>query len=117
MLTVETLPEPSGPGSVVLEIGGGVGAVAVYVADALAGREIEIRAVGEAWRGNHVAVLERVLPAGPVWAALFPGLAEGDYEVRLIGSGPTDPTAAFGVTGGRVTTVHWMSSGLASHRS
>jgi hypothetical protein len=75
------------------------------------------RFVGEAWRGNHVAILERVLPAGPVWAALFPGLTEGDYEVRLIGSGPAGPTATFAVTGGRVTTAHWMSNGLGSHRS
>jgi hypothetical protein len=108
MTTMETLPEPSGPGSVVLDIGGEVGAAAVYVPASLAGFEIEIRRDDEEWAGRHVAVRERVLPAGSVWAALFPSLVEGIYQIRVRGGDPAGPTATLAVTGGRVTTRHWL---------
>jgi hypothetical protein len=99
---METLPESSGPGSVVLEIGGSVGAVAVNVDPSLAGQEIEIREVGRPWAGRHVAVLRRDLPDGPTWAALFPSLIEGSYEIRVIGTAD-GPTATVEVVGARVT--------------
>jgi hypothetical protein len=108
MTTMEALPEPSGPGSVVLDIGGEVGAAAVYVPTWLAGFEIEIRRDDEEWAGRHVAVRERVLPAGSVWAALFPSLVEGIYQIRVRGGDPAGPTATLAVTGGRVTTRHWL---------
>jgi hypothetical protein len=108
MTTMETLPEPSGPGSVVLDIGGEVGAAAVYVPASLAGFEIEIRRDDEEWAGRHVAVRERVLPAGSVWAALFPSLIEGIYQIRVRGGDPAGPTATLAVTGGRVTTRRWL---------
>jgi hypothetical protein len=101
---METLPESSGVGSVVLEIGGEVGAASVRVEASLAGREIEIHELGTPWAGRHVAVLRRDLPDSPVWAALFPSLTEGDYEVRVIGE-PGSPTASFTVVGARVTSV------------
>ncbi|HEX3908183.1 MAG TPA: hypothetical protein VHW92_09670 [Mycobacteriales bacterium] len=112
----ETLPEPSGPGTVVLDIGGDVGAAAVYVPATLAGVEIEIRRDGEAWEGRHVAVRERQLPDAAVWAALFPTLDSGDYEIRVRHGDPAAPSTRFTVAGGRVTTVHWRDerSGAAS---
>jgi hypothetical protein len=107
---VETLPEPSGVGSVVLEIGGEVGAAAIYVPASLAGDEIEIRPIDEPWRGTHVAVRERVLPDRTVWAALFPALREGSYEIRVREGDPTGPTGSVAVTGGQVTVQHWLDS-------
>jgi hypothetical protein len=106
---METLPESSGPGSVVLEIGGDVGAATVRVDPSLAGREIEIREVGAPWAGRHVAVLRRDLPDGPVWAALFPSLTEGDYEVRVIGE-PGGLTITLSVIGARVTSATLSSA-------
>jgi hypothetical protein len=105
---VETLPEPSGVGSVVLEIGGEVGAAAIYVPASLAGDEIEIRPIDEPWRGTHVAVRERLLPDRTVWAALFPALHEGQYEIRVREADPAGPTASVAVTGGQVTVQHWL---------
>lgn len=103
---MESLPEPSGPGTVVLDIGGDVGAAAVFVPVALADVEIEIRASGEPWQGTHVAVRERQLPDGVVWAALFPALVEGDYEIRVRGEAG-GPTGALEVSGGQVATMFW----------
>jgi hypothetical protein len=105
---METLPEPSGPGTVVLDIGGEVGAAAIYLPASLADVEIEIRGSDEPWRGTHVAVRERVLPDGAVWAALFPALVAGDYEIRVRGADPAGPTGTVAVSGGRVAIVHWL---------
>jgi hypothetical protein len=104
----EHLPEPSGSGSVVLDIGGTVGAAAVYVPESLDGREIEIRAVGSPWAGQHVAVRERTLADGSVWAALFPSLPEGAYEIRVRHGAAGEPTTLVDVAGARVATVHWQ---------
>jgi hypothetical protein len=99
----ETLPEASGPGTVVVDIGGDIGAAAVQVAVTLDGSELEIRAVGDEWAGIHVAVRERPMPSGAVYAALFPALAAGDYEIR-VKSDATSYLGRFSVVGGRVTS-------------
>ena len=72
-------------GSVVLDIGGDLGAAIVHTSAALAGLEIEIRREGALWDGTHVAVRARSVPGGEVHAALFPGLPQGGYEVRVRG--------------------------------
>lgn len=93
-------------GSVVLDIGGERGAAIVHTPPSLDGREIEIRRQGTAWDGTHVAVRPRRIPDGVVYAALFPELVEGDYEVR-VRKGPADgPAAAVAVHGGRVSRAH-----------
>jgi hypothetical protein len=100
---------PSGPGRVVLDIGGTKGAAIVFTGRELCGEEIEIRAAGSAWEGAHVGVQERRVAGGPCWAALFGPLWEGDYEARLKDSGWT-AVLAFRVEGGRVTKAHWPAS-------
>jgi hypothetical protein len=99
----EHLPGPSGPGTVVLDIGGDIGAAVVHTPASLDGAEIEIRPLGERWDGRHVAVRARQLPAGVVHAAVFESLVEGRYEVRVRGSASDAPLASFEVDGGRVT--------------
>jgi hypothetical protein len=101
------MPEASGVGTVVLDIGGEVGAAAIFVPAELAGDEIEIRRLDEPWCGTHVAVRERTLPDGAVWAALFPALTAGRYEIRIKAGDPDGPTGTFEVTGGQVSNEHW----------
>ena len=103
----EMPPEPSGTGTVVLDIGGEVGAAVIYVPASLAGEEIEIRGTGDVWTGTHVAVLERVLPTGSVWAAVFPTLKQGRYEMRVRDGEPVEPAVSVDVAGGRVVVQHW----------
>jgi|HubBroStandDraft_6_1064221.scaffolds.fasta_scaffold1271731_2 hypothetical protein len=105
---VETLPGPSSVGSVVLDIGGEVGAAAIYVPASLAGVEIEIRRVEDPWRGTHVAVLERILADRSVFAALFSALREGSYQIRVKDGDPSGPIGSVDVVGGRVTVQHWL---------
>jgi len=98
---MEQLPGPSGPGTVVLDIGGDIGAAIVFTPPSGEGSEIEIRRAGEEWDGTHVAVRARHLPAGTRHAAVFEGLERGRYEVRLRDDA-TGPRRSFDVEGGRV---------------
>ncbi len=97
--------DPSEEGSVVLDIGGDVGAAIVHAPAALAGCEIEIRRDGAPWDGTHVAVRARHIPDGEVYAALFPALGRGRYEVRRRGDAE-GPVASLDVEGGRVAEAH-----------
>jgi hypothetical protein len=99
---MEQLPEPSGAGTVVLDIGEDIGAAIVHTPAALAGAEIEIRPAGQAWAGRHVAVRPRRLPSGVIHAALFEGLRRGSYDVRIRDSASDEPLLSFRVEGGRV---------------
>jgi hypothetical protein len=100
----ETPPEISTAGSVVLDIGGDVGAAVVYTPEALLGEEIEVRPAGEQWTGRHVAVHQRLVQTGPVYAAVFPHLVEGAWEVRIRGR-DSSPVVPFSVVGGQVTSA------------
>jgi len=102
-------------GSVVLDIGGAWGAAIVHTPPSLDGREIEIRRRGAAWDGTHVAVRPRRMPdGGLVYAALFPELTEGDYEVRVREGEPDGAAAALAVHGGRVSQAHLRSTAGSS---
>jgi hypothetical protein len=76
---------PSGPASVMTDIGGDRGAAVLYVPEDLAGLEIEIREVGQPWDGTHTAVRERHVGSSVIWAAFFGSLAAGRHEVRVKG--------------------------------
>lgn len=102
---MEQLPAPSEPGSVVLDIGGDIGAAIVAAPASLAGVEIEIRPRGAIWDGTHVAVRARHLADRVMHAAVFESLPQGGYEVRVRTPGHQGLTGTFEVEGGRVTTA------------
>lgn len=94
----ETGYGPTGVGSVVLDVGGEVGALILYTPAAAAGAEIEISAPGG--RRTHACVRERRGGQGTRYAAVYQGLAAGDYTIW--GESGT-PLARVRVTGGRIT--------------
>jgi hypothetical protein len=95
---------PSEKGSVVVDIGGDVGAAIVSTPASLAGSEIEIRRSGAPWDGRHVAVRARHVSGGVLHAALFSGLSEGRYEVRVRDDADS-PMSDFTVVGGHVSEI------------
>lgn len=103
----EQLPPPSGPGTVMLDLGGDVGAAVVVTPEELAGEELEIRAETAEWAGEHVAVLARPVPAGTVHAAVFPSLTAGTYRIRRRGHPEDDTEVVLEVTGARVSQACW----------
>jgi hypothetical protein len=99
----ETILPPSGPGTVVLDVGAGTGALVLHTPAELDGREIEISLAGAATR-THSQVRARHTGAGVRYAAVYPGLPAGDYTIwRDTGT----PAAAVTVAGDRVTNCHW----------
>lgn len=74
---------PSRQGTVVLDIGGDVGALVVHATENLCGHEVELAHPGETTPFVHTDVRERQLPDGSVYAGVFPELAVGSY--RLLG--------------------------------
>jgi hypothetical protein len=102
---MEHLIGTSEEGSVVLDIGGDFGAAIVRTPATLAGMEIEIRREGAPWDGTHVAVRARNVPGGEVYAALFPALEQGSYEVRVRGD-DNGVVATIDVEGARVSEAH-----------
>jgi hypothetical protein len=90
--------------SVVLDIGQDMGALIIYPDAKLRGREIEVSPRGSVATRVHVEVLERRINDRPVFAAVFPGLRAGEYDIWV-----NAPNASGTVTivGGEVATVDW----------
>jgi hypothetical protein len=101
----EHLPAPSGPASVVLELGPGVGALVLHTPQELDGREIEVSPRGDAAVGRtHSLVRPRTTGSGTRYAAVYPQLAAGTYTVWNDGA---TPVATVTIRGGQVTPVRW----------
>jgi hypothetical protein len=94
---------PTGPGSVVLELGGTIGALVLATPPGLAGHEIEI-SPSAGGRRTHSMVRERVTAAGVSYAAVYPGVPAGDYVVwREAGTVAGHVT----VRGGEIARFTW----------
>ncbi|MFJ9690930.1 hypothetical protein [Kitasatospora sp. NPDC101183] len=98
------LPAPSREGSVVLEIGGTLGALIIYTGPADDGLEIEVSPVGDDTTRTHAAVRPRHLVAHTTHCAVISPLPEGDYTIWRT---PQSPDTTCTVRGGGVTEHHW----------
>jgi hypothetical protein len=96
---------PTRDATVVADIGGDVGALVLSTAPEMCGVEIEIEPLGRPDRRTHVAVRERQLVTGPVYAAFYPALAAGEYALLL-----PDGRRPVTIEGGSVTEVAWSSA-------
>jgi hypothetical protein len=100
----ESAAGPSGPGTVVLELGPGVGALILHTPAELDGREIEISRDERGARRTHSQVRPRHMTTGTRYAAVYPDLPAGPYTVWA------DEQRAAGrveIAGGRVTNWSW----------
>ncbi|HCB03652.1 MAG TPA: hypothetical protein PLZ93_05860 [Nocardioides sp.] len=100
----------AGQGSVLLDIGGDVGALVVTMPAELLGEEIEVT-TGQEPPGHHrphVAVVPRPVPGSQgrsVPSLVFPELVEGSYA--LVPKGTDDVRLRVDVRGGEVTSADW----------
>ena len=103
----EYVPGPSSAGSVVLDLGPGIGALILDAPAELSGREIEISPArgGASDRRTHSLVRERRTGAGTCYAAVYPGLAVGDYTIWR---DAVTPAATITVHSGQVTRYQWV---------
>jgi hypothetical protein len=101
----EPVAGPSGPGTVVLELGAEIGALILYAPAKLDGAEIEIsRDDDPGARRTHSQVRQRHMATVTRYAAVYPGLQAGPYTIWR---DEHSPAAAVTIIGGRVTSCHW----------
>ena len=105
----ESVAGPSGPGTVVLELGADVGALVLLTPAELDGREIEIsRDAAPGARRTHSRVRPRHMAAGTRYAAVYPDLPAGAYTIW---ADEQHPAGRVVITGGRVTNWSWPGPG------
>ncbi|MFI7601755.1 phospholipase [Actinoplanes sp. NPDC049681] len=95
---------PSGQGTVVLNIGAGIGALVIHTPGSLHGHEIEVSPVEDATRRTHAAVRARYVRDGVMFSVVIDSLPEGRY---VVWRDPVTPLAEVGVSGGSVTEYEW----------
>jgi hypothetical protein len=94
-------PEP-----VVLDIGGKNGALIVYADEALIDTPVEVSPAASVSDRFHQHILERPMPDGTTFAAVFDKITEGKYTLWLHG----EPRVRdFEITGGEVAEVDWST--------
>ena len=101
-MTAEVAQAPGANSSPVLDIGGDIGALVVYLADQPATGELEACPVDDPTARFHTGVHHRAIAHGVAWTAVFPEVAEGSYHL-LDDDGA--PLAHVTVAGG---TVHQL---------
>jgi len=94
---------PTGPGSVILELGGHIGALVLETPPGLAGHEIEISPSAGGPR-THSLVRERVTAGGVSHAAVYPAVPAGEYTVWREDGIRAGQVA---IHGGQVSTFRW----------
>ena len=96
---------PTDPGVVMLDLGAGTGALILYTPPGQVGREIEISPDTPGAKRTHASVRARPWSGGTRYAAVYAGLAAGDYTIWR---DHDTPAGTFTVAGGRVTTYDWV---------
>jgi len=97
----------AGQGSVLLDIGGDVGALVVTMPASMLGQEVEVL-TGHEEPGHHrahVAVVPRPVDGSSVPSLVFGELVSGSYA--LVPKGTDDVHLRVNVCGGAVTTASW----------
>lgn len=99
---------PSGPGTVVMELGADVGALILFTPAVMDGKQIEIsRDDDPGTRRTHSQVRQRHVATVTKYAAVYPGLRAGRYTVWRDDLRPAATTV---ITGGQVTSCRWPQS-------
>ncbi|HTX29475.1 MAG TPA: hypothetical protein VME19_20915 [Streptosporangiaceae bacterium] len=96
---------PTGPGTVVLELGADIGALILYTPADLDGAEIEISRDGDpAGRRTHSQVRQRPVANVTTYAAVYSTLRAGEYTIWR---DEDRPAATVTVAGGQITNCRW----------
>ena len=103
MTDLHTL-EPSGQGTVVLNIGAGIGALLVHTPGRMHGREIEVSPVADPAARTHAAVRARYVRGGVCFSMVLDSLPAGRY---VVWGDPVTPLDEIDVPGGAVAEFTW----------
>jgi hypothetical protein len=104
----EPVPGPSSSGSVILDLGPGIGALVLHTPPELDGREIEVSPQGSTpAHRTHSQVRPRKTGSQTQYAAVYPQLPAGNYTVW---KDDDNPAATVTINDGQVTTTWWPGS-------
>ncbi len=95
---------PSGPGSVLLDIGGDVGALIIITPARMAGEEIHVSPRQDPGERTHALVRERRLGPASCHAAVYPALRAGVYTIWR---DTRNPAGTVRIEGGAATSYRW----------
>ncbi len=96
---------PTGPGTVIMELGADTGALILYTPADLDGAEIEISRHGDLLgRRTHSQVRQRHVASVIKYAAVYSSLTAGEYTIWR---DEDRPAAAVTITGGQITSCHF----------
>ncbi|MEU4237003.1 phospholipase [Actinoplanes sp. NPDC026619] len=95
---------PSGQGTVVLNIGEGIGALLIHTPGRLHGHEIEVSPIDDPAHRTHAAVRARYVRGGVMWSVVIDSLPCGRYTVW---QDPVTPLAEIDVPSGGVGEFTW----------
>jgi len=95
---------PSGQGTVMLNIGAGIGALVIYTPGNLHGHEIEVSPVEDHTVRTHAAVRARYVQGGVCWSVVIDSLPAGRYVIWRDAVTPMDEIE---VPGGAVAEFTW----------
>jgi hypothetical protein len=115
-VTPERTHASSRTGTVILDIGGQIGAAVISTSAALDGAEVEIRGHGQPWRGQHTAIRARHTSTGTVYAAVFDTLEQGRYEAKLRGTTEV-LQGSLAILGGQVSRYHLSPPNISTCRT
>ena len=104
----ESSPGPSGPGSVVLDIGDDVGALIIITPAALAGEEIHVSPVRDPAGRTHAVVRERRLGRPPATRRCTRPSRPGSTRS---GGTQASPAGTVRIDGGAATSYRWAEPG------
>jgi hypothetical protein len=94
------------PESVILDIGGEMGALIVHTDADMHGVEVEISATGHDHQRTHKDVLEREINGRPAFTAVFDKVRDGSYTLWVDDLARTHGVI---VTGGAVCALDWTA--------
>ncbi|BCY12264.1 phospholipase [Actinoplanes sp. L3-i22] len=100
---------PSGQGTVMLNIGGSIGALIIDTSARFHGHEIEISPVATPEQRQHAAVRARYIRGGVTYCVVIDGLAEGRYAIWADGG---EPLTEIEVRGGAVAQFAWPENAV-----
>ncbi|GIE31333.1 hypothetical protein Ait01nite_043780 [Actinoplanes italicus] len=98
---------PSGQGTVMLNIGGTIGALIINTPSVLHGHEIEVSPVEDTGRRTHAAVRARYVRSGVTFCVVIDSLPEGRY---VVWQDEDTPLTQVDVRGGAVAEVTWPAN-------
>ena len=102
----EPVPGPSRSGSVLLDLGPGVGALVLHAPPEMDGREIEVSPLdGTPADRTHAQVRPRKASTQTQYAAIYPQLSAGSY---VVWKDDVTPAATVTISSGQVTIARWL---------